>query len=116
MHQPQLIFDRLTDLKQKAKEIKMMVKDALVALPGYVEATEKIRNIRETKKQIEQSVKQSLAVDITKLDDLQIDIAAEQELLNDASLTKLMKGETVEVEDQYGNKYEPEFKVKFKRL
>jgi len=31
-------------------------------------------------------------------------------------MTKLMKGETVEVKDEYDNTYEPIFSVRFKKI
>ena len=71
--------------------------------------------MREKKKQIEGSTKQQFASELTKLDDYAIDLAGDYELLSDAALTKLMKGETVEVTDEYDNKYEPLFSVKFKK-
>ena len=36
-------------------------------------------------------------------------------MLNDLALTPLMKGETVEVKDEFENAYEPTWKVNFKK-
>jgi hypothetical protein len=43
------------------------------------------------------------------------DIAADNLLLSDAAMTMMMKGERVEVQDEYNNVYDPIFQVKFKK-
>lgn len=114
-HQVQLIFDKVTDLKTQAKEIKAIIKYALLGTQEYVDLTEKTKQLRERKKQIEQSVKSDLSTQVSKLEDLKIDIESEETMLSDAVVSKIMKGETVEVKDAFGNEYEVEFKVKFKK-
>jgi predicted nuclease with TOPRIM domain len=111
----QEIFKRINEMKKKQKDIRSVYKDALDTSLEYKEINEKMTTLRVKKKQIEESTKQNFASELTKLDDLAIDIAGDVELLNDAALTKLMKGETVEVTDEYDNKYEPLFSVKFKK-
>ena len=37
-------------------------------------------------------------------------------MMSDIALNKIMKGETVEITDQYDNKYEPLFSVKFRKI
>ncbi|OGH68343.1 MAG: hypothetical protein A3I29_00885 [Candidatus Magasanikbacteria bacterium RIFCSPLOWO2_02_FULL_44_11] len=111
----QEIFIRIGETKKKQKDIRAAYKDALATSLEYQELTDKLKTLREKKKQIEGSVKQQFSSELTKLDDFAIDLASDQELLNDAALTTLMKGETVEVMDEYENKYEPVFSVKFKK-
>jgi hypothetical protein len=116
MQQIQLIFDRLVDAKKRAKDIKIQFKDALQSSLEYQDYKEKIKTIRERMKQIQASIKQDMSSEIMKLEDLGVDIESEQMMLSDAAMTQLMKGETVEVEDEYGNKYEPVITVKFKKI
>lgn len=111
----QEIFNRINEAKKKQKDIRSAYKDALETSLEYKEINDKLKTLREKKKQIEGSIKQQFSSELTKLDDIAIDLAGDAELLSDAALTKLMKGETVEVVDEYDNKYEPQFSVKFKK-
>ncbi len=111
----QEIFIRITEIKKKQKDIRSAYKDALLTSLEYQEILEKMKTLREKKKQIEAATKQQFASEFTKLDDYAIDLASDQELLTDAAVTMLMKGETVEVIDEYNNTYQPIFAVKFKK-
>jgi hypothetical protein len=71
--------------------------------------------LREKKKSIEEEFQREMSKDFTKLDDLKIDLESDQELMNDLAINQLMDGKTVEVVDQYENKYSPLFTVKFKK-
>lgn len=111
----QEIFSRIIETKKKQKDIRTAYADALAASLEYKELNDKMKTLREKKKQIEGAIKQEFSSEITKLEDFAIDLAGDMELLSDAALSKLMKGETVEVTDEYENKYEPAFSVKFKK-
>ncbi|OGH93913.1 MAG: hypothetical protein A2538_03535 [Candidatus Magasanikbacteria bacterium RIFOXYD2_FULL_41_14] len=111
----QEIFNRIQSIKQKQKEIKSAYREALSGQSEYKEVVDKLNTLRARKKQIETLTRQEFSGEFTKLDDLKIDLASDMELLTDAALTKMMKGETVEVEDQYHNTYQPEWNVKFKK-
>lgn len=113
--QLQLVFSETEKIKQEIKGFRTMFKEHLEGLPEYVELDEKIKVLREKKKQIIAVAKEGFANEFGKLDDLLIDLKSEKEMLNDAAITKLMAGETVEVVDQYNNTYEPVFKVTFKK-
>lgn len=115
MQDIQEIFNRIQEVKKKSKDIRAAYKDALAASGEYKEIDEKIKTLRERKKQIEQSVKSDFSGEFTKLEDYKVDLESDNTMLSDAALTKLMKGETVEVVDEYNNKYSPEFSVKFKK-
>jgi hypothetical protein len=43
------------------------------------------------------------------------DIESDKKILSQATLTKLLKGEPIELIDEYNNKYEPIFSVRFKK-
>ncbi len=111
----QEIFNRLEETKRKQKDIRKMFKDALANSSEYTEIIEKIKVLRDRRVQIEDSIKADFSSEFTKLDDYKIDIASDSELLSDAALTKLMKGETVEIVDDKDTKYVPVFSVKFKK-
>ncbi len=116
MQSVQEIFARLQENKKKQKDLRAAYKDALETSLEYQEVTEKLTTLREKKKQIEQTVKENFANELTKLDDLKIDMASDTEVLTDMAMTQLMKGETVEVKDEYENTYQPVFKVNFKKV
>lgn len=115
MQDIQEIFNRMQEIKKKQKDIRSAYKEALDASQEYHEIGDKIKTLRERKKQIENSTKQDFSGEFTKLEDFKIDLESESTLLSDAALSKLMKGETVQVTDEYNNTYEPLFTVKFKK-
>ncbi len=112
----QNIFDRIQSTKRKIKDIKLAYKDALATSEEYKNLTEKIKELQGRKKQVEMSIKQDFSGEFTKLDDYKIDLESDQVMLSDAAMSKMMKGETVEVEDEFGRKYDPSFNVKFKKV
>lgn len=109
------IFARIQEIKKQQKDIRTAYKDALKTSHPYVEITEELKQLREKKKAIEQGIKDQFSAELMQLEDLSIDLASEMEMLNDLALTKFMKGETLDLEDEYGNNYEPIFSVKFKK-
>lgn len=115
MQDIQEIFNRIQQIKKQQKDLRNNYKDALNNSGEYAEINEKLRTLRERKKQIELSVKSDMGSDYTKLEDLKIDLESDMEMLSDMALTKMMKGETIEVKDEYDNKYEPVFTVRFKK-
>lgn len=115
MQNPQEIFAKIQDIKKQMKDIRDSYKDALQNTQTYMDAEEELKKSREKKKAVEKGIKDQFASELMQLEDLKIDLASEMEMLNDIALTKMMKGESVEIEDEYGNSYEPIFSVKFKK-
>jgi len=111
----QEIFSRIQATKKQQKDIKAAYRDALNSSEEYKLIIEKMKELRVKKKQIETSVKQDFSSEFQKLDDMKIDIESDSTILTDAAITKMMKGEKVEVTDEYNNNYEPIFSVKFKK-
>jgi len=114
MQNLQEVFARIQQTKKKQKDIRSAYKDALLNSAEYQDIAEKIKTLRDRKKQIEGTVKGEFSSEFTKLDELRVDLESDNMLLSDIAMSKLMKGETVEVEDEFQNKYEPLFTVKFK--
>jgi len=115
MQDIQEIFNRLQKIKKEQKDLRSSYKDALALSGEYVEIGEKLKTLRERKKQIENSVRNDMGSDFIKLEDLKIDLESDLEMISDIALTKMMKGETIEVKDEYDNAYEPIFTVRFKK-
>ncbi|PIT86098.1 MAG: hypothetical protein COU33_04945 [Candidatus Magasanikbacteria bacterium CG10_big_fil_rev_8_21_14_0_10_43_6] len=116
MQDLQTIFTRLEESKKELKDIRSAYKEALAGVQSYVELVDEMKVMREKKKQIEATVKQDFAGEFTKMEDLKIDIASDQELISDIAMSQIMKGDTVEVTDKYENDYEPVIKVSFKKV
>lgn len=116
MQDIQQIFMRIEEAKKKMKDIKKMYNDALNGVQEYQELLDKKKTMEARRKAIIEATKQSLASELTKLEDLKIDLDSDMELLSDTALNMLVKGETVEVKDKNDVQYEPVFTVKFKKL
>ncbi len=116
MQNIQEIFNRVQENKKELKDLKDSYREALKGDQSFVEAEEALKTAREKKKTIELAIKQSFAGEFVKMDDIKIDIASDQEMINDIAMTMIMKGETVAVNDKYDNEYEPLFTVKFKKV
>ena len=70
-----------------------------------------MKTLRENKKRVETAVKEGFSGEMQKLDDLKIDLESDMEILNDMALTKMMKGETFQLSDEYKNTYEAVLKA-----
>lgn len=97
------------------KEIRDMYKDALSNADNYSEISDRLKELREKKKQIELKVQGQMGKSYEKLEELKQEVSSKEELLNDIAMTTLMDGKPVEVMDEFSNKYEPVYIVRFKK-
>ena len=116
MQDLQEIFLRLQAAKKRQRDIRQMYKDALANTPGFTQLVDDLKAMREKKKQVEQAIREQFSSEMTELEDLKLDIESDNQLISDVALTQYVKGETVEVADEYENQYEPIFSVKFKKI
>ena len=114
--QLQLIYDEVLMQKKEARDLKEMYKDALAQADEYQELTEKITKLREKRKQIEIRIQGELGKAWEKLEDIKYENKTKKEMMTYLALTALMKGETVELKDEYENHYEPVWSVKFVKV
>jgi len=115
MQDIQTVFNEIREMKKEMKGIREMYKDALAQTDDYAEIVEKAKELRDKKKQIETRVQNSMGKSYEKFEDLKSEVAANEELLNDIAMSTLMEGKTVEVVDEFSNKYEPTYVVRFKK-
>lgn len=115
MQNIQDVFNRMRTTKKERKNIQILYKDALASSQEYKETTEKLRGYKLRKKQIEDRTKAELGQQFQKFESLNKDLELDKELLADLAISTMMKGETVQVEDEDKNTYEPIFSVKFKK-
>ncbi len=101
--------------KKEAKEIKKMYREGLEAETKYKDIVAELKILKDKKKQIETNVQVDLGEAYDKLELMQNDIKADQEMINDIAMNTIMDGKTVDIVDEYNNRYEPEFKVSLKK-
>ncbi len=111
----QEIFNRVKINKKEQKELRQSWRDALESTVSYKEATEELKKFKEKKKKIEDAVRSDFKPEFDRLEELKTNLESDLLLLNDAALTKLLKGEMVQVVDENEQKYEPVFSVRFKK-
>lgn len=111
----QEIFMRIKQNKQEQKKLKAVYKDSLDNNPEYRELNEKLKDLKIRKKQIETDIKSQFSSELTKLEDMKIDLDSDMEMISDLALNQLIKGERVTVKDENEAEYEPIFNVKFKK-
>ena len=112
----QEVFNNIQKSKKEQREIKSSYRNALTNLHEYQELTEKLKTMRERRKQIENTVKEEFGSEFNRFETLQLDIDTNNQMLSDLALTKLIKGENIDIIDEKDNKYEPQFNVKFKKV
>ena len=111
----QKIFNRFLQTKKEIREIKKMYRDALNNSANYKQVMEELAVLKDRKKKIEDNIKEDFRVEMDKLDTLKTDLESDKMLLSDVVINKIVKGELIEVQDQYENKHEPIFSVRFKK-
>jgi hypothetical protein len=115
MQDIQEIFNKIQKTKKEQREIRSMYKNSLMNSALHKELAEQIKTLREKKKEIESQIKSDFIHELSRLDDLKIEAEGDMLMLSDIALNKLVRGEHVEVTDEFDTKYEPVFNVKFRK-
>jgi len=115
MQQLQIVFDEMVENKKELRKLKNQYKEALNDADEYQETVEKIKELKNKKKQIETLVQSKMGDSYDKIDDLTRGIKGQKQMISDIAMSNLMDGKTVEVSDKFGNLYEPEYKVNLKK-
>jgi len=111
----QEIFSKIKEKQKEQKTIKQMYRDVLANSQEYQNLLEELDGLKLKKKKLEESFKNELKSEMEQLYSIKSDIDSDKEILSQATLTKLLKGEPIELTDEYNNKYEPVFNVRFKK-
>jgi chromosome segregation ATPase len=111
----QQVFSEIREAKKEMKGLREQYKDALSQTEKYQELQDELKEKRDKKKEIETKVQQQMGKAYDRLDELKSEVVAKEELLNDIAITTLMDGKAVEVVDEFQNRYEPLYVVKFKK-
>lgn len=115
MGQLQILFEEIREMKKERKDLRDMYKDALVQADNYEEICEEIKTLREKKKAIETRIQNQMGRAYDKMLELDGEIKTKKSMMNDVALNDYTKGDHVEVQDEFGNKYVPEFSVGFRK-
>lgn len=111
----QEVFNNIETRKREQREIKNSYRDALDNSMQYKSVTEELKKLKVKKKEIEDAIKADFTSEFDQLDSIKTDIATDKMLMTDIAITRLMKGEVVEVVDANNSPYEPVFSVNFKK-
>jgi uncharacterized alpha-E superfamily protein len=114
MQSPQIIFNQIEKNKKQLKEIKKEFKSRYEEIGEYNELNEQKRAINEKIKQIRSRVHEANYELYTKMEDLKIDIASDKEMLTDLMLVSYVKGEQVQLQNEYKQDVLPIFSLLLK--
>ena len=112
----QEVFDRMQEAKKKQRGLKKIYRETLQNSSAYVGVQDKLNEFKAKKKQLEDEVRASMGKEFEELESLDRSLKEDADMLSSMALTKLTKGETVQVTDAAQQQYEPEFRVKFKKI
>ncbi len=111
----QEVYAEIRKLKKQRKEIKDLFKNELEHHERYGKLKEEMDTLKAERKSIEVQVRESSPSDSLKLQDIEVELKANEELLSDLAFNLLMKDENIELEDEFKNRLLPQFLVKFKK-
>lgn len=110
-----LVFQRRSETRKQLRDLKTMLKDAFLNSKKYQETIKSIEQLKITKEQLENEIRQDYAKEVQKIGQLKLSIDNDTQLLSDLAVTQMMKGETVGLKDEFEREYEPKFKVSFSK-
>ncbi len=108
------VYSRLQEKKAAKREISAAFKDELKQNAKYQEVVEKMNDLKQEKKSIENDL-MSQSQNQSKLDELTLDIKSDTEMLTDIAVNMFLANQTVEITDEQGSKWVPSFSVRFKK-
>jgi predicted nuclease with TOPRIM domain len=116
MRDIQEVYDALQENKKEQKNIRKEHRDALANANDYEETTDKLKELREKKKQIETAVQNAMGLRWDEYEKLKAKAAELDQMVTDIAMTTLMDGKTVAVKDEFQNDYEPVYKITFRKV
>lgn len=115
MHDLKEIHARIRAKKDEKKKVNSVFKDSLAQSKPYQDVLEELKRLKVKKSQIENEIRADFGKELEQMERLTLDVKSDEVLLTDVSLTMLMKGQTLELTDENDVKYEPVFKITFKK-
>ncbi|MCE9585900.1 hypothetical protein K8R04_01110 [Candidatus Uhrbacteria bacterium] len=111
----QEIHARIRAKKDEKKKVNVIFKDVLAGSKSYQEVLEELRKLNVKKIQLKQELWSDFGSELEQLERLTLDVKTDEVLLTDLSLTMLMKGQALDLTDENDVKYEPIFRITFKK-
>lgn len=115
MSKLQEIHARIRANKDEKKKVRVIFKDVLAQSKPYQDVLEELEELKAKKIRLENEIRSDFTKEMEKLEKIAIDIKSDEMLLTDLSLTMLMKGQSLDLMDENDVKYEPVFKITFKK-
>lgn len=112
MRDPQSTFARINELKDQLKEKRAELKDCWLQSPDYQRVEQEIEALREKRLVLRQEINAMYPELVETIDVLKTDLKSEKEIFSDMMVAKAMKGEAIELRDQYEQPCLPFFNVK----
>lgn len=109
------VFDRINTTKKEKKQLNDTFRDALAQSKPYQDVLDELRTLKAKEQQLKTAIRQEFIQEMEKIERLALSIKGDVEMLSDMALTKMMKGETVEITDDFDVAYQPVFKVTFRK-
>lgn len=109
------IHARIRAKKDEKKKVNTVFKDVLAQSKPYQDVLEELKKLKAKKIQIENEIRSDFGKEMEQLERIALDVKTDEMLLTDLSLTMLMKGQPLELTDENDVKYEPVFKITFKK-
>jgi hypothetical protein len=109
------LYAEVKDAESKKKDLNQVIKDAYAGHSEYKEITEKMAGLRVRKKEIEAVMRSQYSTEFNDLDDVKLDLKDMKVVLSDLMWNELMKNHSVEVMDEYDNRYVPHVMVTLKK-
>ncbi len=110
------VFKRINEQKKERKKVADIYKQALANSKAYQDSREVYEQARTKKIQVETAIRAECRSEIEQMEKIQQNMESDKILLSDMALTSLMKGQPIELKDEYDTAYEPIFKVNFKKI
>ena len=101
------MHQEIIEKTKKKKDLSQVIKDAFENIKEYKDLIDDLNKLRERKKQLELQVRQQYASEYNDMEDVSQDIKDTKMVLSDLIWNEVMKNTTVEVTDEYDNKYVP---------
>lgn len=109
------MFSRTQETSSEMRSIRKEYKGTLAHDAEHQRLTEEMKVMRDQKKLIETHAQESMGSRYQKFEELCDELSDTKQMISDIAMTTLMKGQPVEVSDEYDTLYEPQFSVSFKK-
>ncbi len=109
------IHQRIREQKKEKKKVSDSLRDVLAQSKSYQDVCEQLKELKAKKAKIEREIRQDFTNELEQAERITESLKTDQQMLTDLALTKFMKGETIEIVDENEVKYEPVFKITFKK-